>query len=581
MFLKSLKVVIFSTYLLFQSQVFADTTPPGQIQNLQVNHLSQDMVLLAWDERPAEEQPRGGYTIYRDGEPIASEYPEFIYRDTSVIPGRSYTYQISVSDAAGNESRLSNPYTVVVPDTTRPTQISGLALSYAELDAVRIYWNEPPHDEGPFSGYTIYRNGAVIESGYDSFIYTDNTVIPGTLYRYQVTVTDRTGNESPLSDRLAVTIPGTSICGDGIVNDNEECDLNEGINENQICDANCRIVELQDPTPETDPVPDPVEDPSPITPPINGIIWMDDFNYIVRRSASGTSQIDNAFVRNGPWTSAKSEEFDQGARAYIYTVDPTTDIPGNSINPSATSDRVLAMEALIHSMADQSDFYLAREVHGQDNQVLPADSWVQFWYYTPRSGDQMSGFLPGKLLYPCRGRHGSCTDFGWLIGLKAYSTNPVCHSLPDFVTGQYILGNTGPLVYDNVSLVTTCPGEDEASEIGTGSADDYIRPNTWYLVKFHMDTSTPTPSLEMWLREYGSDVWTKPLDWVSGVTPGFTWTIPENRQRGHDYFRLVTTLGYDASNPRVSENLDTWMYFADFVVATSEDALPNYTDDNN
>jgi hypothetical protein len=309
---------------------------------------------------------------------------------------------------------------------------------------------------------------------------------------------------------------------------------------------------------------------------------MDDFNYTVPRAASGTSQIDNGFVENGPWTSAKSEEFDEGAKAYIYTVDPTSDIPGNTINPSATSDRVLAMESLAGTMADQTDFYLAREIHGQDNQVLPADSWIQFWYYTARSGDQMSGYFPGKLLYPCRGRHGSCTNHGWLIGVKPYSTNPHCNSLPDNVTGHYILGNANSLGPDTIELtVGNCDGE--PAEFGTASTNDYLRPNTWYLLKFRLNTSTQTPSLEMWMREYSTNTWTKPLEWIDGVTPGFSWIIPEDRQRGHDYFRLITTLGY-ADDPNSDEdtrhlyNLDSWMYFADFVVATSEQALPSYTD---
>jgi hypothetical protein len=61
-----------------------------------------------------------GYSVYRwdgtRGEKITQELlltPTF--RDTSVTPGRRYTYRVTASDRAGNESARSEPATESVP----------------------------------------------------------------------------------------------------------------------------------------------------------------------------------------------------------------------------------------------------------------------------------------------------------------------------------------------------------------------------------------------------------------------------------------------------------------------------------
>jgi hypothetical protein len=172
--------------LVSYSDVIAVTNTPERIQNIRPYHLAHDLVIVAWDEVPALEKPHEGYTLYRDGYIIATQLSALSYKDRSIEPGTSYIYQVSISDASGNESALSEPITVIVPDSNRPTKIKDLALSYAEIHAVRIYWKEPPYNEGPFNGYTIYRDGVPIETEYDSFIFRDDTVSPGTKYRYQV-----------------------------------------------------------------------------------------------------------------------------------------------------------------------------------------------------------------------------------------------------------------------------------------------------------------------------------------------------------------------------------------------------------
>lgn len=100
-----------------------DTFPPAAPVNLVA------VVVLATPGAPAHielswgispEPDVAGYTVYRgDGtreEKITQELlltPTF--RDTSVTPGRRYTYRVTASDRAGNESARSEPVTESVP----------------------------------------------------------------------------------------------------------------------------------------------------------------------------------------------------------------------------------------------------------------------------------------------------------------------------------------------------------------------------------------------------------------------------------------------------------------------------------
>jgi hypothetical protein len=73
---------------------------------------------LSWGISP--EPDVAGYTVYRwDGTQEAKITRELLltptFRDTSVTPGRRYTYRVTASDRAGNESARSEPVTESVP----------------------------------------------------------------------------------------------------------------------------------------------------------------------------------------------------------------------------------------------------------------------------------------------------------------------------------------------------------------------------------------------------------------------------------------------------------------------------------
>lgn len=296
------------------------------------------------------------------------------------------------------------------------------------------------------------------------------------------------------------------------------------------------------------------------------VVFEDDFNYLVVEGDAGANQLNSPFIDNGPWTRVKSWEFESGAGGFVYTVDPATIPESGGVNPSATSEYVLAMDARPVELGRQTDFYLGREIDGQDDLVLPADSWVQFWVYF--GTDEDGNIADGKILYPCRDGHGSCHTHGWIMVAGDYSNNPTCEHI-GVSEGVFFVVKGNSFTDENgdfyeMSSSDNCDGG--SHEFGTSAVNDYFRPNTWYLAKYNFDTSTSSGGTEGWIKEYGTDNWVKVMDWVDGVTPGFTWQIEPYRQRGHDYFRLGTT----------KDDYDSVIYFSDFVVATSEDDLPTY-----
>ena len=80
-----------------------------------------------------------------------------------------------------------------------------------------------------------------------------------------------------------------------------------------------------------------------------------------------------------------------------------------------------------------------------------------------------------------------------------------------------------------------------------------------------MDTSSTSASYEGWVRPFGGS-WVKVAEWIDGVTPDFSWRIPEGDVGGHRVFRIPTTM----------DDFDSWIYLDDFAMTATEADLPIY-----
>lgn len=102
-----------------------DTTPPSIPENVIAVVLSSTEISLSWDAS-TDDVAVVGYSIYRDGSPIANA-PTNAYLDATLTPGTMYCYSVLSYDAATNKSALSAQVcetTNPAPDITPPTVIS-------------------------------------------------------------------------------------------------------------------------------------------------------------------------------------------------------------------------------------------------------------------------------------------------------------------------------------------------------------------------------------------------------------------------------------------------------------------------
>lgn len=99
--------------------------------------------------------------------------------------------------------------------------------------------------------------------------------------------------------------------------------------------------------------------------------------------------------------------------------------------------------------------------------------------------------------------------------------------------------------------------------------------NRWTLVKLHMDTSSTSGRYEAWLAPLGGRP-VKVVEWIDGVTKDFSWRIPAEKVGGYRAFRMPTTIG--GWGERAKDNKDCWIYMDDFAMASSEEALPEYSE---
>jgi chitodextrinase len=125
------------------------------------------------------------------------------------------TTSTSALSFASRESGATAPQLVLnftgsVADTQAPSVPGGLSATASSSTNVNLAWAASSDNTG-VTGYTIYRNGAVLTtvSG-TSLAYSDATVQPASTYQYSVDAFDLAGNHSAASTPVQVTTPAAS-----------------------------------------------------------------------------------------------------------------------------------------------------------------------------------------------------------------------------------------------------------------------------------------------------------------------------------------------------------------------------------
>jgi chitodextrinase len=186
----------------------ADTQAPSVPTGLTATAASSTQVNLAW-QASTDNVGVTGYTIYRNSAVLKTvSGTTLTLSDATASPATTYNYTVDAFDAAGNHSAQSAPASVTTPgstDTQAPSVPTGLTATAASATQVNLAWQASTDNVG-VSGYTIYRNGTVLNTISGSTLtYSDASASPSTTYSYTVDAFDAAGNHSTQSSLASVT----------------------------------------------------------------------------------------------------------------------------------------------------------------------------------------------------------------------------------------------------------------------------------------------------------------------------------------------------------------------------------------
>jgi hypothetical protein len=149
------------------------------------------------------------YDIYRDGSYQATVPVDAASWTDVAVPQGAHTWTATARDQRDNPSAQSPPSApVLVPDTIAPTA-PGAPVAQAAVSVphrVNLSWPAST-DNIAVSSYSVYRNGALLQSGLAGTSATDTTAKDVTSYTYTVVARDAAGNASPASPGTTVRIP--------------------------------------------------------------------------------------------------------------------------------------------------------------------------------------------------------------------------------------------------------------------------------------------------------------------------------------------------------------------------------------
>jgi chitodextrinase len=186
-----------------------DTSPPTAPSGLSVTPGVSSSLSLAWSAS-SDDTGVTGYRVYRDGA-FLKAVTGINASDSGLTVNVSYCYQVSATDAAGNESIKSAQQCAVVPqpaDTAAPTAPANLVAKAVSPTEVRLTWSAATDNVG-VTGYKVYRGKSLI-AAVATTDATDTNVQPDLLYCYQVSAVDAANNESARSLEACAQTPRPS-----------------------------------------------------------------------------------------------------------------------------------------------------------------------------------------------------------------------------------------------------------------------------------------------------------------------------------------------------------------------------------
>ncbi len=179
-------------------QLGRDSTAPTVPSGLSATAVDESKVDLTWTAS-TDATGVNGYKIFRNGAQIGTSISPS-YRDTSCLPGTTYSYTVSAYDAVGNNSAQSAAKSVTTPgsgDEQPPSVPTNLRVTGATTSSISIAWNASTDNYG-IAGYRVYRNGTQVGTATGT-TYNDTGLANNTEYTYEVDAYDAKPNYSAKS----------------------------------------------------------------------------------------------------------------------------------------------------------------------------------------------------------------------------------------------------------------------------------------------------------------------------------------------------------------------------------------------
>ena len=189
-----------------------DSVPPSAPRSLNGHYLlkkGKPQILISW-LGATDNVALASYRILRNGS-LYKTTTKKSFVDKSVSLGQTYVYQVQGVDSSGNIGPGSNTVSIATGDTTPPTTPTGVAASIIAGPAVRLRWNAST-DNVAVHHYTVFRDGAALANTTATTL-DDAAVTQGVSYAYKVVAYDTSGNPSPDSLTVHITVPDQTAPG--------------------------------------------------------------------------------------------------------------------------------------------------------------------------------------------------------------------------------------------------------------------------------------------------------------------------------------------------------------------------------
>lgn len=191
-----------------------DVTPPQALVLSLIEQGSNKQ--LVWTE---SSEPNSTYRLYADGAEVVTQATTTYALPR--LPNGIYTFTVVAIDPQGNISDPSNDVAVQINEPLLPAPID-LQAAYSELDNdINLSW-QFNGDAADVVHYTVYvsRGDAQPFEKVDETqnrLYDFTQITQELRYHFYVTATDLSGNESPSSNTVTVTIPQVAFAGPPVI----------------------------------------------------------------------------------------------------------------------------------------------------------------------------------------------------------------------------------------------------------------------------------------------------------------------------------------------------------------------------